>query len=315
MTTKRVLVTGASGFIGRHSLPALVEREYEIHAVYAKGLPEGPGTWHRADLLDPVQRDRLLDEVRPTHLLHFAWYAVHGSYWTSVENLRWVEASLALLRRFADHGGRRAVLAGTCAEYDWDFEFCSEEATPANPKTLYGVSKNALRLVAEAFARQTGLSLAWGRIFFPYGPGEQAGRLIPSVIRSLQHKEPVRCSDGRQYRDFIFVGDCAGAFAALLDSEVEGVVNIGSGKPLTIREVVAAIVAEIPGASEVPVEFGAVAARPGDPPMLLADIRRLVNEVKWKPETELNEGIRRTVLAGQASATDLRTGRHEVAAS
>ena len=116
---KRVLVTGATGFVGRHSPLALAARGFEVHATCLTGTPDTSATWHRVDLLDHAQVDRLLNEVRPTHLLHFAWYAVHGKYWTSTENLRWVESSLALLRSFVDRGGRRAVIAGTCTEYDW----------------------------------------------------------------------------------------------------------------------------------------------------------------------------------------------------
>jgi nucleoside-diphosphate-sugar epimerase len=299
---KRVLVTGASGFVGRHSPPALAGRGFDVHAVYAREEPDAASsaTWHRADLMDRDRVDRLLDEVRPTHLLHFAWYAVHGLYWTSPENLRWVEASLALLRGFAERGGRRAVLAGTCAEYDWHYGFCSEGTTPTAPATLYGTSKNALHAVATAFAKQAGLSLAWGRIFFPYGPHEQPRRLVASVTQSLLKREPVRCSHGAQYRDFLHVQDCADAFAALLDSPVEGPVNVAAGRPVTIRDVVRTIVELMPEADGVPVEFGAVPTPPDDPPLLVADVRRLTAEVGWTPRIDLRDGLAGTVASWRA---------------
>jgi nucleoside-diphosphate-sugar epimerase len=293
--TKRVLVTGATGFIGRHSPAALAARGFDVHAVHATGTPDAPATWHRVDLHDREQVARLLDEVRPTHLLHFAWYAVHGKYWTSTENLRWVESSLSLLRGFAERGGVRAVLAGTCAEYDWRYGFCSERTTPTTPSTLYGISKNATHSVASAFAAQAGLSLAWGRIFFPYGPDEQPRRLVPSVIHSLLRREPVRCSHGNQYRDFIHVEDCADAFAALLDSNVDGPVNIASGRPVTIREVVRTIITLIRHGEDVPVQFGAISSPPDDPPLLVGDVHRLENEVAWTPRLGLREGLIQTI--------------------
>jgi nucleoside-diphosphate-sugar epimerase len=302
--TKRVLVTGASGFIGRHSLARLSSRGFDVHAVHATATPGAPATWHHADLHDREQVARLLDEVRPTHLLHFAWYAVHGKYWTSTENLRWIESSLCLLREFVERGGIRAVLAGTCAEYDWRYGFCSERNTPTVPTTLYGVSKNALRSVASAFAAQAGLSLAWGRIFFPYGPDEQPKRLVPSVIHSLLRREPVRCSHGNQYRDFLHVEDCADAFATLLDCPVEGPLNIASGRPVTIREVVQTIVSLVTEGGSVPVEFGAVATPPDDPPLLVADIRRLTEEVGWSPRIALNEGLGRTIASCRKPMTE-----------
>src|SRR5437763_607652 len=142
-------------------------------------------------------------------------------------------------RRSASTGPTRAVLAGTCAEYDWSYGFCSEGVTPLAPQTLYGTAKHALRQVAEAFASQAGLSLAWGRIFFVYGPREDERRLVASVARALLAGEEAPTSEGSQLRDFLHVDDVAGAFAALLDAEgVTGAVNIGSGVPVSVRAVV-----------------------------------------------------------------------------
>src|SRR5262249_16760441 len=122
----KVVVTGASGFIGRHSLPALVARGHEVHAMARRALqlPRLPA--HVCDLLDPHATAALIARVRPTHLLHFAWYAVPGKYWTAPENLDWVAATLHLLRGFAASGGQRVVMAGTCAEYDWSHPTLSE---------------------------------------------------------------------------------------------------------------------------------------------------------------------------------------------
>ncbi|HMF58148.1 MAG TPA: NAD-dependent epimerase/dehydratase family protein, partial [Pyrinomonadaceae bacterium] len=169
---KRVLLTGASGFIGRHCLTALSERGYEVHAVWSKeraGVDTMPGSHrHKADLLDSAQVTSLLEQVRPTHLLHCGWYAVPGKYWTATENFRWVESSLHLLQTFAAMGGQRAVGVGTCAEYDWRYGYCSERLTPLNPATTYGACKHALQLMLDALSKQTGLSAAWGRLFFLY---------------------------------------------------------------------------------------------------------------------------------------------------
>ena len=110
----RILLTGATGFIGRHVLPRL---KGEVHAVTTRPPPAGDSVrWHRADLLSSAE---IVAEVRPEVLVHLAWYVEPGRYWTAPENIQWVEASLALLRAFAGAGGRRAVVAGTSAEYDW----------------------------------------------------------------------------------------------------------------------------------------------------------------------------------------------------
>ena len=205
----------------------------------------------------------LIERVKPTHLLHLAWYVPPGKYWTSLENVRWLQASMDLLIEFAAAGGQRVVSAGTCAEYSWTKGdgICREDETPLEPASLYGASKDALRRMQEALARQFGFSQAWGRIFFPYGPGEPDGRLVPSVIRSVLAGEPARCSHGRQVRDFMYVDDVARAFAVVLDSAIEGPVNIGTGEGVTIAEVAQAA-AEAAGRPDL-LQLGALAGAGG----------------------------------------------------
>ena len=147
---KRVLVTGAGGFIGRQVVSELLRRGDEVHAADLPGSPSLDAVSHPVDLLDEPMVDELIPRVEPTHLVHLAWYAEHGKFWNSPLNLDWLKASEKLFRSFAAHGGKRAVFAGTCAEYDWSNSRLSEDATPSNPATLYGTCKNNLRLKVEA---------------------------------------------------------------------------------------------------------------------------------------------------------------------
>src|SRR5688572_5048389 len=141
---KRVLVTGASGFLGLHALPVLAARGFEVHATSLRKQPVVPGVrWHQSNLLDEQSIARLIAEVRVSHLLHLAWCAVPGRFWTAPENLLWAGASLNLIRAFRDHGGERVVVAGTCAEYDWHAGPCREDTTPIRPATVYGRCKHA----------------------------------------------------------------------------------------------------------------------------------------------------------------------------
>ncbi len=303
----RVLLTGASGFLGAHALASLLAAGHEVHALarserldeHAQPGAAGPThservTWHAADLTHANAAEALVREISADRLLHLAWYVEHGRYWEAPENVAWVEATLRLLRAFVAAGGRRAVIAGTCAEYEWSQQQPYEEySTPLAPATMYGTAKHATHLVAERFAAYADVELAWGRIFMPYGPGEGAQRLVPSVVRALLagHEAPV--SDGAQARDFMYADDVARAFAAILDSTVQGPVNVASGRCCTIREMVT-LLAQTVGRPEL-VRWGAVPTRPGDPPRLIADVRRLREEVGFEPRVELAEGVRRTV--------------------
>jgi nucleoside-diphosphate-sugar epimerase len=291
----RVLVTGATGFIGRHTLEPLVRGGFAVHAVQREADPvPAPGvTPVRLDLHDSAAVDRYLAELRPTHLLHLAWYTEPGAYWTSAENVRWVVASLQLMRSFAAHGGRRAVMAGTCAEYDWSGGVCVEGSTPLVPGTLYGVCKRAVGSVLEAYAPLVNLSAAWGRVFFLYGPHEKPGRLVSGVAAGLLAGRPVPCTEGTQRRDFMHVADAATAFVALLSSAVEGAVNIGSGEAVSVRRLVEDL-ARLAGRSDLP-RLGALPTRPDDPPLVVADVTRLRDEVGWRPRFSLAEGLADTL--------------------
>ena len=293
---KTVLITGATGFIGRRCLPVALNAGFEVHAVSSRGNPPGAQpavSWHRADLLDPAAVREIVERVKPSHLLHLAWIAKPGVFWTSEENLDWLAASVQLFRSFYAHGGERALGGGTCAEYAWAAEDLREDKTPLKPYTPYGRCKLAASLGLEAAAAVFGKSAAWARLFFPYGPGEPPERLIPTVIRGLLKGESVECTHGHQVRDFIFVDDVADALMKILGSPATGAFNVGSGRALSLRDVVSVIAARLGGAELV--NFGARAAPPGDPQRVVADISRLKKELGWQPVYSFEAGIDRAI--------------------
>ncbi len=279
------MLTGATGFVGRHTLTALIEDGHEVHAVARRRGPDAGVTWHEVDLLAGCD---VVGDVQPEILVHLAWYAEHGKFWSSPENVRWVEASLALIRAFVAAGGRRAVIAGTCAEYEWSREVYPESAL-LRPSTLYGAAKHDLHVVASALAEQAGLSLAWGRLFFLYGPFEAPGRLVPSLVLPLLRRERAAMTEGFQRRDFLHVADAGSAFAALADSPVTGAVNVASGKAVALRELGQQIAKLLDG--EALLQIGARPTRAGEPDALVADVRRLRDEVGWSLKIPLDEGL------------------------
>src|SRR5262249_25616693 len=155
--------------------------------------------------------------------------------------------------------------------------------------TVYGICKNALQELTSALAGAMGVSDAWGRLFFLYGPHEHPDRLVSSVTRSIFKGEPARCTHCNQLRGFLRVEDVASAFCAVLESTVTGPINIASGRPITIKEIVSTI-AELLGRPGL-IRLGAIPAGTNDPPLILADTHRLYNEVGWTPAYDLVAGL------------------------
>jgi len=287
----RVLLTGASGFIGRHCLDRLRREDCEIEAVSRSGRDPGGGRvrWHAADLRDPDAVRRIVRNLRPSLVLHLAWEATPRLYSASPENLRWLAATIALATAFGEAGGHRFVGAGTAAEYAHVDTLCAEDSTPIRPATIYGKCKAACWLALAAAAQHYGFAAAWGRIFLPYGPGDPAERLIPSVLAALAADRPVETTHGRQQRDYIYAPDAADLLVRLLFSDATGAFNVGSGKPVSVRSIVEYLAAAL-GRSHL-VRFGAIEPGPGEPALLAADMSKVKARLGWSAPTAIAAGL------------------------
>jgi nucleoside-diphosphate-sugar epimerase len=222
-------------------------------------------------------------------LLHLAW-DVGAGFWSAPDNISWVAATLSLMRAFHLSGGERFVAAGTCAEYDWTAlpDYVREDS-PREPATFYGAAKENARRLIDGYSRQTGLSLAWGVLFLSFGPYERPERLVPSIIRNLLAGRAAETTSGTQLRDFLDSREVAAAFSALVDCGVEGSVNIASGEPIALRHVIESL-GGLTGRPDL-LNLGALPMRPNEPPRLVAEVRRLREEVGFVPRISLEQGL------------------------
>ncbi|SLN75974.1 NAD-dependent epimerase/dehydratase family protein [Ruegeria meonggei] len=289
----RVLLTGATGLIGRATATALTQAGHEVIT-----LGRNPANDITCDLLDPDATTKALETARASLLVHLAWHDGPRDRWTSGANLDWMAATLHLVRKFACMGGQRAVCAGSCAEYDWSVPELTE-TSPLWPRSLYGAAKAGTGLALCAAGPALGLSIAWARIFFVFGPGEPPGRLLGDLIVNLKAGKPAECTDGRQERDFLHVDDLAFALALLLASEAEGAINVASGHTVAVREVITETARQM-GRPDL-VRLGKIVRAPDDPDRLATDVTRLRQEAGFQPRHDLISAIAATLAAEERS--------------
>ncbi len=223
MGNKKVLLTGATGLIGKEAIEPLQDLGFEV---YAPDLKE-------FNLFDDNLVNYYLEQVKPAYLLHFAWFTGAG-YLESDLNFKFLNSSVKLLEKFIKNGGKRAVFSGTCFEY----EFCSEpikETQTLNPQTTYAKCKDELRQKAEKIAKDKDISFAWGRIFYVYGRNEAENRLGGALVNKLAKNEVVTINSAQLQRDYVYTKDIARAFATILNSDVTGCVNIAKNQGMTLE--------------------------------------------------------------------------------
>jgi nucleoside-diphosphate-sugar epimerase len=301
----KFLLTGASGFVGAHVARALLALGHSVRASVRDGSARD-AVADVAERIEWVAGDLFAPEARLSELtagvdacVHLAWYAVPGQYLASPENLRCVSGSLRLLEALGRAGCRRAVFVGSCFEYAFGPEPL-REGDPPGPLSLYAAAKLSTRYLGEQLALVHGVEFAWARLFYLYGPFEDRRRLVPSVMEKLMRGESVDVTRGTQVRDFLHVEDVASALVAVALGSLTGVVNVGSARPVTVRDVVATLESLLarPGL----VRFGARPENPTDPPYVCADHKKLVEGTGWSPRYDLESGLRHTVEWARAHA-------------
>jgi nucleoside-diphosphate-sugar epimerase len=295
----KVLITGASGFVGSHVARLLVAEGCEVHAL----VRESSNRWRIQDILPSMylwQSDLVafenvnayLQEIKPELCIHLAWYAVPGKYLNSKENLDSIQASLNLFSQLAELGCKRFVGIGTCFEYDLSLGYLSESSL-TKPITLYAATKVALSTILQQFAQITEMEVAWIRLFYQYGPMEDERRLIPGIISSLLRDEVVKTTKGEQIRDFLHIEDVASAIWAVAKSNVSGVVNVGSGQPVTVGQI-ALELGNLLGKPDL-IHLGALPYRPNDPMFICANNELLRKKTDWTQKYNLTTGLKNTI--------------------
>lgn len=271
--TKRILITGANGFVGRKILLQLSKKKIPLTAVLRKNSKSTISDRLIIDTIVPTQNLFLeTPEWWENNLkgvdtvIHSAWYAEPGEYLHSEINFECLQGTINLAKGAANAGIRRFIGVGTCLEYDLQGGLLSVK-TPLCPKSPYAATKAAAFFVLSQLLPKRGIEFLWCRLFHLYGDGEDERRLVPHLRTKLKAGQPVELSHGTQIRDFLDVTEAGERIAELSLGDQIGAVNICSGQPVTVRQL-AERVADEYGRRDL-LKFGSRENNPFDPPIIV----------------------------------------------
>jgi nucleoside-diphosphate-sugar epimerase len=241
-TRLRVIVTGATGFVGRHLVAALVRRGHQVVAVgrdpaKAKAMPWLDQVEFLAHDIHSQAVDRMLKRGVPDAVAHLAWADI-PHYRATVHVERTLPADAKLLRQLIEAGVPQLLVSGTCLEYGMAHGPLHENL-PANPNTPYAIAKNALRQFLEPISQSHGCRLQWPRLFYTFGEGQSRSSLLAQLDRTIESGAAnFKMSRGEQLRDYLPIAEVAEKLSDVLDSKFSGIINICSGHPISVRRLV-----------------------------------------------------------------------------
>lgn len=238
---KKILITGASGLLGKAVLRQLKKHtEYEIYAVTTnvKHLEKYTYTHVLAcDLTIEEQRKNLLESIRPDILIHLAWNQLDASFRMSHTNLLWLNISTSLLYLFEQSGGKRFLFAGSSSEYDGT-EGVFDESVDVTPSSLYGLCKKTFNEFACEYCKSRQIEYIGMRLFTIYSAEDpHKFGAIPSSIHTLASSKKLICNNPNTTRDYIFVEDAATVILQLIEHSFTGIVNVASGEAQTMQSI------------------------------------------------------------------------------
>lgn len=308
---RRVLLTGASGFVGAAVLRQMVMQGRDVAVLLRESSDTrrvddllGRATVIRGDITRIEDARAAIEGFAPDCVIHLAWQGVKGADRNSQVQLENLPAVIALHRLSVDVGVSRIIGMGSQAEYGPQSGRISEDI-PTRPTTLYGAAKLAAAILLERAAAAAGQSFAWLRLFSSYGPGDDPSWMIPYLVDRLLAGERPSLTAAEQVWDYIHVDDAAAAVVVMTDADASGMFNLGSGRAQPLRDIIVTVRDLID--PSLPLGFGEVPYRPDQVMHLEADVSRLRAATGWSPAVDLHAGLRDVVHYHRARLVHSRT--------
>jgi nucleoside-diphosphate-sugar epimerase len=305
MTIKKIFVTGATGFIGRHLVHRLKAEGYSVGALVRPssasqktGRIEGISYFH-GDIRNYEEIKTAFFAFEPEAIIHLVtYYAVlHRADEIGVMIDTNVKGTINLLEAAKESGAVQLFINTSSTQvYEQKKQRLKEEDS-IKPQSLYAVTKLYAEEACSYYADAFNLPCVTLRLFPPYGPEDHERRLIPYVIASILKNTPPNLTTGKQEWDFVYVDDIVNAYLAVLRSypfkEDHAIFNVGTGEAISLRSIVEKIRGDI--GSDMDLLWGSVAHRANEVWYNSADITKAQTVLHWTPETGIDVGIHKTV--------------------
>lgn len=290
----KIVLTGVTGFIGSAFLRLALDRGHQVAGLMRPGKSPPLAAaasqqlvWMTGTLSDAPWK--VIQSFQPEVCVHTAWVTAPGSYLEAPENHQFVEWSRSFMRKICLAGAKRVVTLGTCIEYKIGPEPLSEERTPLAPMSTYARCKNALRLALEEDALRLGFVSSWTRVFYPYGPGEHPSKLCTTLLQTIRRNDRVILKTPNSTKDYIYIEDLAAALLTVVENDVCGCINLGTGVGVSVRQI-ARTIANLTGKPELVEEATAAGEDPYS--HVVADVTRL-RSLGWEPKYDLEAGLKK----------------------
>lgn len=302
---ERVLITGGAGFVGANFARKFLSEGFDVHILERENFSD----WrikdisdklkiHSQDITDSNETKNLIEEVRPSIILHFAAY---GTVQRDQKEIKKaidtnVSGTINLINAAMDLDSFKCFLnTGSSSEYGIKDKPMSE-SDALSPVNIYGISKAAASMYASACGKQYSFPIATMRIFSAYGYFEEKGKLIPTVVKSCLNGKDAMLGSRDSVRDFVFIEDIIDAYSLAVEkiANIKGeIINVGTGVQSSVSDVFNNV-KNIAGAKNNPI-YNAIPSAQIEPQSWVADVSKAKDLLGWEAKNNLEEGLSKTV--------------------
>lgn len=278
---KKILVTGINGLIGQYIIEPLKELGFEVYGIGRKNIKVNNFNYIKCDINDYITIENLFNKIKPEYLIHLAWDIkdLESNY-----HFNLLASSINILNSFYKNAGKKALYVGSCFEYKFK-DYPIKEYDELNLTTSYSKCKNYLREISEFYCLKNNIDFCWARIFYVYGKNENPKRIFPYIINNLKENKKVVINHSQLKKDYMFAGDIAKVIAFIIYSDFTGVINICSGKSLSLKEFAITVAKKMN--KEYLLELKELETN--EPNIIIGDNSKLINEIGFNDYSNMED--------------------------